>query len=239
MSDPLRICDFLRDAPRPRPVTTAPPSLPLPLPKPLPPPPPPPHRPVPPCQPTSLSLISVAYQHLGFARIRDFLRDVTRLVTTAVNTNRLASASRNCCNFLSPACRNTATTPGSHALGVSTFYPASWLSAPPSPMCRCSHLARLTGVHRPPPTPPPPPQPNAMSPQGFIALCRWSPLPPQLPPALALAQPSSLANTQQSPTAPQGQDKPVRSQEHDHPALTAPAPPRLRLAKFRPRLSPL
>jgi hypothetical protein len=77
-------------------------------------------------------------------------RDVTRprLVTTAVNTSRLASASCNCCNFLSPACRNTATTPGSHVLGVSTFYPASWLSAPPSPVCRCSHLARLTGVHR-------------------------------------------------------------------------------------------
>ena len=53
----------------------------------------------------------------------------------------------------------------------------------------------------------------------------------------APAQPDSLANTQHLPTAPQGQDKPVRGQEHDHPALTAPAPLRSRPAKFCPRLS--
>ena len=164
-------------------------------------------------------------------------RDVTRprLVTTAVNTSRLASASRNCCNFLSPACRNTATTPGSHALGVSTFYPASWLSAPPSPMCRCSHLARLTGVHRPPPTPPPPPQPNAMSPQGFIALCRWSPLPPQLPPALAL--PGSLTS-RQTPTAPPRAGQATQPGARP-PTGTSHRSATLRPAKFHPRLSPL
>jgi hypothetical protein len=43
----------------------------------------------------------------------------------------------------------TSTTPGSlsHVLGVSAFHPANWLSAPPNPVCRCSHLAGLTGVH--------------------------------------------------------------------------------------------
>jgi hypothetical protein len=57
----------------------------------------------------------------------------------------------------------------------------------------------------------------------------------QEPPAVA--QPSSLANViQQSPKAPQGQDKPVRSQEDLAPAAaTAPPPPlRLRPAKSRP-----
>ena len=53
-------------------------------------------------------------------------------------------------------------------------------------------------------------------------------------PPPAVPQPSSLTHmTQQPPTAPQGQDKPVRSQEHDHPALTA-APLRSRPAKSRP-----
>ena len=39
---------------------------------------------------------------------------------------------QSCCNFPCPACRNTATTPGSHVLGVGTIYPANWLSAPPN-----------------------------------------------------------------------------------------------------------
>ena len=56
--------------------------------------------------------------------------------------------------------------------------------------------------------------------------------------AVPLTEKLGLANTQHSPRAPQGQDKPVRSQEHDHPAL-GPAPLRLRPAKSSPRLSPL
>jgi hypothetical protein len=51
----------------------------------------------------------------------------------------------------------------------------------------------------------------------------------------APAQPDSIC--QHLPTAPQGHDKPGRSQEHDHPALTAHAPLRSRPAKFCPRLS--
>ena len=62
-------------------------------------------------------------------------------------------------------------------------------------------------------------------------------------PPPAVAQPSSLrlaGMTQPPPTAPQGQDEPVRSQEHHPPAVaTAPLPPlRSRPAKSRPRLSP-
>jgi hypothetical protein len=100
------------------------------------------------------TLLQTAPSLYSSVRPAVLLRLPTRCATATSGHHRgehqqtFASASCNCCNFPCPACRNTATTPGSHVLGVSTFYPADWLSAPLNPVCRCSHLARLTGVHR-------------------------------------------------------------------------------------------
>ena len=113
-------------------------------------------------------------------------------------------------------------------------------SAQPSVSMSHHDLARLTGAHRkpppykPPPTPPPP-QPNAMSPPGFTALRRWSPLSPQLPPALAL--PGSLTS-RQTPTAPPRAGQATQPGARP-PTGTSHRSATLRPAKFHPRLSPL
>ena len=91
------------------------------------------------------TLFQIAPSPAPFVRPPLFLRLPTRCTRSGHHRSEHPQA---CCNFPCPACRNTATTPGSDVLGVGTFYPANWLSAPPNHTSPNHTSPTVTGVCR-------------------------------------------------------------------------------------------
>ncbi len=84
-------------------------------------------------------------------RLEPRIFQIRRLGAWAVGSRR-AAFPKCAKNFAPPSGRRPTDRPLIRVRDACSSLPlvskANWVSAPPSPVCRCSHLARLTGAHR-------------------------------------------------------------------------------------------